>query len=67
VQARQRGPGQHRDLLGGQCRVGAERCVELAGGHDRHALGVSTSRSTSLLLLLVFVGAVAAVALLRAE
>jgi len=31
VQARQRGPGEHRDLLAGQDRVGAERCVELAG------------------------------------
>ncbi len=41
MQAGLRGAGERRDLLGGQYRVGAERCAELAGGHDRHALGVS--------------------------
>jgi hypothetical protein len=35
--------GEHRDLLGAQHQVGAERRLEVVGGHDRHALGVQAA------------------------
>jgi hypothetical protein len=36
-------PASTATLFGGQYGIGAERGLELAGGHDRHALAVQAA------------------------